>query len=173
MEEIWKDIEGYEGKYQVSDKRRVKSLGNNKKRVEKILKPRISNKGYYSVVLYKNGNRCIHSIHRLVAQTFIKNPENYPIVNHKDENPINNCAENLEWCTQKYNCNYGTRNEKISLSNSKPVKCLETGIIYSSTIEAGKQTKIHIGDIGACARKVKRHYTAGRCHWEYVLEGEK
>lgn len=168
MKEIWQDIENYEGLYQVSNKRRVKSLGNNKKRVEKILKPRINNKGYYSVVLYKSGNKHIYLIHRLVAQAFIENPENYLIVNHKDENPINNCVENLEWCTQKHNCNYGTRNEKISLSNSKPVKCLETGTVYNSTIEAGRQTKINIGDIGACARHEKHHNTARGFHWEYI-----
>lgn len=109
MEEIWKDISGCEGKYQVSNFGRIKSLkdkyGNYR---EKILKGSKDKDGYLIVSLYKEGKMNNFKVHRLVAQTFIDNPNKYPCVNHKDENPANNNVENLEWCTHKYNTNYGT-----------------------------------------------------------------
>jgi len=119
MEE-WKDIEGYEGLYQVSNYGRVKSLqreiaykdGRKKTIQEKILHTFISNLGYYHVMLSKNGVPKRYKVHRLVAKAFIPNPNNLPIINHKDENPKNNFVENLEWCTQKYNVNYGTMIER-------------------------------------------------------------
>lgn len=118
MIEIWKDIKGYEGLYQVSNLGRVKSLGNNKRRKEKILKQVEDGGGYLFVLLCKNGKGKMFKVHRLVAQAFTPNPNNYPQVNHKDENKQNNCVWNLEWCDCKYNINYGTgierRIEKVS-----------------------------------------------------------
>lgn len=102
LNEVWKDIEGYEGLYQVSNLGRVKSVKNNI-----IRKPRIAS-GYFYVNLSKAGKKKTYKIHRLVAQHFIANPNNYPCVNHKDENKLNNFYDNLEWCTFKYNINYGT-----------------------------------------------------------------
>ena len=120
MEEIWKDIEGYEGLYQVSNLGRVKSLGRKVKKIngkmnvcEKILKPGIGN-GYKKVSLWKNNSSKMFLIHRLVALAFIPNNENLPIVNHKDENRLNNAVDNLEWCTYEYNNNYGTIRERMS-----------------------------------------------------------
>lgn len=110
--EEWKTIDGYED-YQVSNFGRVKSLGNNKKRKEKILKP-INNKGYQRVHLCKDGKRKLFRVHRLVAMAFIPNPNNYTEVNHIDECKTNNHVDNLEWCTDEYNSNYGTRNERLS-----------------------------------------------------------
>lgn len=111
MEELWKDIQGYEGKYQVSNLGNVKSL--LKDRNGKIMKPRANKRGYYQVYLYSDSKtRKMYLVHRLVAQTFIENPENLPLVNHKDENKSNNCVSNLEWCSYEYNNNYGTRNER-------------------------------------------------------------
>lgn len=107
--EIWKDIEGYEGLYQVSNLGRVKSLKFNK---EKILKLLLDSKGYYKVNLYKNNKIKTYLMHRLIASAFISNPNNLPQVNHKDEDKTNNKVENLEWCTVDYNINYGTRTEK-------------------------------------------------------------
>ena len=103
MREIWKDIEGYEGLYQVSNLGRVKSLqmyanGGYKKRV-KILKPCNNGNGYYVVYLMKNKKRSVNYIHRLVAQAFLKNFNNYKCINHKDENKSNNNVDNLEWCS--------------------------------------------------------------------------
>ena len=116
--EIWKNIEGYEGLYQVSNLGRVKSLRFGK---ERILKPGNNVQGYLHVILLKNGERKWCSIHRLVAQTFIPNPDNLSDINHKDEVKTNNSVQNLEWCSAKYNCNFGTRNQRISEKTSKPV----------------------------------------------------
>lgn len=122
MKEIWKDIPNFEGLYQVSNLGNVKTLdkyvnsgikNNSKvKRIGKILK-QYNKGGYLQVSLRKNYKRYYFGIHRLVAMAFIPNPNNYPQVNHKDENKLNNCVENLEWCTAQYNCNYGNRNKKI------------------------------------------------------------
>lgn len=121
MEEFWKDIKGYEGFYQVSNLGRVKSLAKYQKgnggsifwRKETILKPANSGRGYLMVVLIKNKKRKSYILHRLVADAFIPNPYNLPQVNHKDENKTNNVVSNLEWCDNKYNSNYGTRNIRI------------------------------------------------------------
>jgi len=121
MDEIWKDIKNYEGLYQVSNWGRVKSLKRLVKRLngyltvpEKILQPLIQSNGYYYVGLVKNNKRINYKIHRLVAEAFIDNPNNYKEVNHKDECKTNNVVSNLEWCDRKYNQNYGTRTEKCS-----------------------------------------------------------
>lgn len=110
MKEIWKDIEGYEGVYHVSNLGRVKRVATNR-----VLQPYRNNVGYLLVYVCKNGKRKTHRIHRLVAQAFIPNPENKPEVNHLDENKSNNMVSNLEWSTRKENCNYGTRNERLSI----------------------------------------------------------
>lgn len=118
--EIWKDIKDYEGLYQVSNLGRVKSLDridSNKHPIkERLLKCGKVDGGYLAVALCKNGKYKTFLIHRLVAQAFIPNPNNLPQVNHKDENKHNNCVQNLEWCDQKYNNNYGTR---IQLASNK------------------------------------------------------
>ena len=122
MEEIWKDIPNFEGIYQVSNLGNVKVLdrivnsaikNNSKvKRVGKMLK-QYNKRNYYQVTLTINNKRTYCNVHRLVALAFIPIPDNLPQVNHKDENTFNNCVDNLEWCTAKYNCNYGSRNSKI------------------------------------------------------------
>ena len=127
MEE-WKDIKGYEGLYQISNKGRVKSLGNNKTRKEKIRDGKIGNRGYKKISLCKNGKEKKYSIHRLVAEAFLPNPDNLPVVNHKDENKLNNNVENLEWCTQAYNVNYSHNNCK-----SRKIQCVETQQIFDSS----------------------------------------
>ena len=109
MKEVWKDIEGYEGLYQISNFGKVFSFKSNK-----ILKPFNDKKGYLKIELRKENRRKIYFLHRLVAMCFIENKNNLPYVNHKDENKHNNRVENLEWCTCKYNNNYGTRNSRIS-----------------------------------------------------------
>ena len=113
MTEIWKNIEGYEGKYQVSNLGQVKSMIGQ----EKVLHPKKHRNGYLQIGLHKDKKRKTMYIHRLVAQAFIPNPENLQQVNHKDENPSNNSMDNLEWCTAKYNMNYG--NGAITIMETK------------------------------------------------------
>ena len=142
--EIWKDIPNYEGLYQASNLGRIKSLEridtNNHIIKERVLKQKINKSGYLYVMLYKNHNRKTLRVHKLVAQTFIPNPNNYLQINHKDENKHNNCIDNLEWCTPSYNQNYGTRNEKVS----KKVLCIETGEVFPSVREASRTKGINV-----------------------------
>ena len=173
MQEIWRDIEGYEGLYQVSNKRRVKSLNYRHTGKEEVLKQGKTKKGYLLVCLSKGGKHKNYQVHRLVASAFISNPENYPVINHLDENASNNCIENLEWCTQKYNCNYGTRNERLSKSKNRAFICVETGEVFSSAKEAQEKTGVFASAIRACARHEKWYHTAGGYHWEYIEEEEK
>ena len=122
MEEIWKDIKEYEGYYQVSNWGRIKSLPRNSTvKYARNLKLRANRHGYLYVVLCKNGKVKTYYVHRLVAEAFIPNTDNLPCVNHKDENPLNNNVDNLEWCSYSYNSNYGTAIEKRSKKLSKPV----------------------------------------------------
>lgn len=119
--EEWRDIKGYEGLYQVSNLGRVKSLERYKKNRGKmqlvegtIRMPRIEKNGYARVDLCKDGKRKMHCVHRLVTEAFVPNPENKPQVNHIDEDRSNNNANNLEWVTNKENCNYGMHNKNLS-----------------------------------------------------------
>ena len=116
MKEIWKDIPGYEGMYQVSNLGRVKSLGRaseiGRNLKTKILKQTAEDKGYMKVGLRKNNKIRTVRVHRLVAEAFVGNPQGLPEVNHKDENKANNTYTNLEWCTTKYNCGYGSKGKR-------------------------------------------------------------
>lgn len=174
MKEIFKDIEGYEGLYQISNFGRVKSLGNGNSNnsKERILKPAKNNNGYLCVELSKQGKRKMHLVHRLVAQAFIENHNNLPQVNHKNQIKTDNQVGNLEFCTAAYNCNYGTHNQRVAESNtnhpnkSKQVLCLETGIIYPSTKEVQRQTGFSQGNISECCNGKRK--TCGGFHWQYV-----
>lgn len=118
MIELWKDVDGYEGEYRVSTLGRVYSYDRLSRQNHfikgKYITPNKLRTGYLMVRLYgKRGFKTI-TLHRLVAQTFIPNPDNLPEVNHKDENKANNCVDNLEWCTSKYNKHYGTCTQRRS-----------------------------------------------------------
>ena len=104
--EIWKDIDGFEGRYQISNLGNVMSLNYMNKGYADLLTPKINCKGYVWVDLWKHGKGKPMLVHRLVAKAFLDNPYRYPFVNHKDENPLNNHVDNLEWCTAQYNCLY-------------------------------------------------------------------
>lgn len=132
--EEWRPIQEYEGLYEVSDWGRVKSA-------KKILKPHQNKKGYFLVGLYKNAKMTMKRIHRLVAENFIPNPQNLPQVNHKDEDKANNCVENLEWCSNEYNSNYGTRLYRIHKSNLNNPKLSKT--VYQYTLD-GKLVAIWV-----------------------------
>lgn len=126
MLEIWKDIKGYEGLYQISNFGRIKSLP--KKRIngtnfyiqkEKILKPQLKTKRYLGINLTKNKMHKNFLVHRLVAEAFIDNPYDLPQVNHKDCNKLNNNINNLEWCTQEENLNHALRNGLLTKGRLK------------------------------------------------------
>ena len=113
-EEVWKDVIGYEGLYQVSNQARVRnSKGQILKQCVKVGKC-----VYYKYVqLYKDGRYKMKYVHRIMAECFLPNPNNLPIINHKDEDGTNNRLDNLEWCTVEYNSNYG--NAKRNMSRGK------------------------------------------------------
>ena len=165
--EHWKEIAGYEGLYEVSDQGRVKSLNFGK---ERILKPRKNTVGYLGVGLRKDGQRKFLLVHRLVAESFIPNPNNLETVNHKDEVKTNNVADNLEWMSLKDNLNYGTHNKRSAEKRSKPVlmfdkKTCKPMKTFPSTMEAMRVTGIANSSISACCLgKLK---SAGGYVWKY------
>ena len=172
--ETWKSIAGYEGLYEVSDLGRVKSLWYGK---EKILKPQKNTGGYLHVDLYKDGKVKHTLVHRIVADTFIPNPNNLKTVNHKDEIKSNNSASNLEWMSLEDNLNYGTHNKRVSEANinhpslSKKVKMLEkkTGELlatFPSTNEADRVTGIYKSCISECCNGKRK--SAGGYVWRYI-----
>jgi hypothetical protein len=131
MQEIWKDIEGYEGYYQVSNMGGIRSItrkvwtsrhgGTYLTRNGKLLSIAKDRYGYHFVRLSKDNISKNLFVHRLVAIAFIPNPNNLPIINHKNETKTDNRVQNLEWCTVKYNDNYGGRLERIYNSQRKAV----------------------------------------------------
>ena len=167
MEE-WRNIEGYPN-YMVSNMGRVKSLGNNKTRKEKILKGGKDGSGYLYVPLYKERIRKNYKIHRLVASAFLPNPDNLPQVNHKDEDKSNNRVENLEYCNSQYNNNYGTHNERMAKSLSIPVLQFSFNGEFIKKWDSATQVQNELGfdnsDISKCCKGKKK--TCGGYKWHY------
>ena len=148
--EIWKDVPGYAGLYQVSNTGRVKSFKNQYGHGIRILKGEKTQAGYIQVSL----NKKRYKIHRLVAMAFIPNPDVLPQINHKNEIKTDNRAENLEWCTAKYNVNYGTAIERRSKKRGKPVLCIETGNVFESCKAAGREMNLDFSHIAKCCREI-------------------
>lgn len=166
--EIWKNIPNYDGLYQISNLGRIRSLYKYKG-INNIMGQRIK-KGYCTIGLRKQGKRKWYQVHRLVAQTFIPNPDNLPQVNHKDENKLNNNVENLEWCTVAYNNTYGTRIQKVISKTSKKILQydLEGNFIkeYKSISNAAKDNKIKsLSNITMCCQGKWKQ--AGGYIWKY------
>ena len=141
MKEEWRKIQGFEDAYMISNLGRVKSLQRTRKSKngsicpvpERILSQNTDKDGYKSVALSKNHKLYYFRVHRLVAVAFIPNPNNFTLINHKDENPANNIVSNLEWCNQSYNTSYS--NYKIS----KRVLC--NGVVYPSIRALARELK--------------------------------
>lgn len=183
--EIWKDVVGFEGLYEVSNFGRVRSVEHttfvqrekdlipyNHLQKQKILSQRTGKTGYVKVNLYRNTVRSRSMktalVHRLVAEAFIDNPNNYKHINHKDENKENNCAENLEWCTAKYNLNYGSR--KYVLTKKVRQLSLDGTLIneFYGVREAERKTGISHSGISNCCNRKPGYETAGGFRWEYA-----
>ena len=188
MNEVWKDIAGYEGKYQVSDLGRVRSLDRlvpaacalskgkqvvNYLRKGVIKKPHIAGKSGYQYVALSIGDKAKeYSVHRLVARAFIPNPDNLPEVNHKDENHLNNQADNLEWVTHIQNEHHGTKIERAARTRDRrPVEALnEKGEVvasYDRMADASKALGINLGTIWKVCNKIKNCKIAGGYRWRY------
>lgn len=173
--EIWKDIPNYEGLYQVSSYGNVKSLDRkvNGKWGKMLIKGKLlslvkEKDGYYVVNLYKNHKTQQFRVHRLVAEVFIPNPNNLPEVNHKNEDKTDNKVDNLEFCTTKYNCNYGNRNRKIRKRINQ--YDLEDNFIkeWESIIQIERELNIfHSRIIEVC--RGRRNQIGGYI-WKYVDE---
>lgn len=177
-EEIWKDIKGYEGLYQVSNFGRVKSLERRCKakwytrRVpEKIYAQALDNYGYPIVSLHKNGIRKTFTIHKLVANAFIERPAECDSINHLDENKENNCAENLEWCTLQENNAYGTRVERLRRTQQRAIlQCdLDGNLIkeWEGMNFLSRTTGYDQGLISKVCNGVYRHQTAYGFKWKF------
>ena len=169
--EEWKDIPGYEGLYQVSNKGRIRSLShlarnnvNNGKRMTKgrVLTPYPLPSGYLIVKLSKNEKREKRSVHRLVAKTFIENKNNLPEVNHIDGDKTNNNINNLEWVTRKENQEHLFNN--FMSKAAQPVICLETQRIYRSMSAAGKELKT---DRHCIKEACESGLPYNNLHWRY------
>ena len=182
--EIWKPISGYEGFYEVSNLGRIRSLerivecsdGRKRKIKDRTLKGSSYSGGYSGVTLHKDGCAKFVNIHRIVAEAFVPNPLEKEEVNHKDENPSNNHASNLEWVTHKENLNFGTRTERarkaIVEAQGRAVRQLsrdgELVAEYESLSAAGNATGTHVANITKCAKGVYK--TAGGYIWKYKNE---
>ena len=164
--------------YLASEDGQIYSLYSNK-----FLKPRVCKQtGYAQLTLCENKVKHVKHVHRLVALAVVPNPDELPWINHKDENRVNNAAENLEWCTPSYNNSYGRKAEKqrktvgieslresaraASKHRRRKVRCVETGEVYESTTEAARRVglKSHTGITLACNGS---YGTSAGYHWEY------
>lgn len=179
MEE-WKNIEGYEGLYQISNYGRVKSLSRKVWQFNKyvitqefIMKNKNSKDGYKRIILCKDGKYKTFLVHRLVAKHFLNNINNLPYINHKDENKDNNSVDNLEYCTAKYNCNYGNHNINLINSIKRKKKTLQYDLNgnlikeWISASSASKGTGISKCNIIACCNNKEHYKTAGGYVWRY------
>jgi hypothetical protein len=188
MKEIWKDINGYEGMYQISNLGRVKSLARIVERQnnhdlfvrERILTNGTYLNGYKYARLHRGGQTKNELIHRLVASAFIENKENLPFVNHKDETKDNNVINNLEWCTREYNMNYGTCRARIKKNVDlikrgnaikKPIKQLDADGNIIKNWDSSFDAETHFagkftGNISKCLRG--RQEKSYGYKWQYA-----
>lgn len=173
-EEVWKPIENYEGYYEVSNKGNVRSVerivksGRGYRTVSStILKPSLGEWGYEIVSLCKDNKHLTQRVNRLVAQTFIPNPNNYPQVNHIDGNKLNNCVENLEWCNASQNMLHCHMN---GLSGwGTPIRIVETGEVFNSITNCARAINGHVSLIRACLDGKRKTHNG----YHFEIAGER
>lgn len=181
--EVWKDISGYEGRYMISNKGRVKSIRYGKEMLKKF---GMNHKGYYQVSLgQRDGKKYQPYVHKLVATAFIPNPNKLPMVNHMDEIKTHNYVENLEWCDNRYNCTYGTalqramntRNLKHRKTREKPILqfTLDGELVaeYKSIHECARQTGFNAKSL---PHALKRRYGNNKLYgflWDYKNDDDR
>jgi hypothetical protein len=112
--EIWRPVVGFEDRYEVSNLGRIHIL-----KADRYTLGSLGCNGYYSITLYAKDKHRTAKVHKIVAEAFVPNPGNLPFINHKDENPANNAADNLEWCTQQYNGSYGDKAKRVSMNSGR------------------------------------------------------
>ena len=164
MKEEWRDIAGYEGKYQVSNLGRVKSLDYNQTGLENILNLHLdSRKRYIQVGLSKKGIVNNYLVHRLVAQAFLENPDNLPCINHKDENKQNNRVDNLEWCTYQYNLTYADKHLKYA----RKVGCYKDGKLIKTydIMQDVEKDGFSKGNVCSCCQGNRKSHSGYQ--WKY------
>lgn len=164
--EIWKDIKGYEGLYQISSYGNVRSLPRQKTKGGLLSKAKNGRNGYYFVNLYANGIGKRYFVHKLVAQAFIPNPKNKPQINHKNGNKLDNYATNLEWVTCKENIEHAYRHQLHKTKQVIQVKDNKIVKVYRNSLFASKKTGIIQSSIWYCLNG--RQKTAGGFEWCYV-----
>lgn len=171
--EVWRPVVGYEGRYEVSDFGRVRSL-NYRMRQGRVhlLRPAKNPDGYLNVHLHAlDGGKSL-KVHRLVAQAFLQNPEHLPEVNHRNEIKDDNRAVNLEWCARDENMRYGTISKRISEMQSKPVVAIDlstgTAAYRFSSAEASRNGGFTPSEVSRCCRGARNRKTHGGYRWEYA-----
>ncbi|QOP49053.1 NUMOD4 domain-containing protein [Lacticaseibacillus paracasei] len=170
--EIWKDIEGYEGLYQVSDLDRVRSLDREDaqgRRIKgRVLVVSSNGKGYRQINLCQYGDVKHKFIHRLVAIAFLDNPNNLPEVNHKDENKANNVVSNLEWCSVIYNNMYGTRTKRSAKAKERPIYVVSGSghhYFFDSTKKAVELLRLDGSNVSECLHDKRKHHHGFTFEW--------
>lgn len=161
--EVWKPVQGYEGLYEISNLGRLKSpqkvVNGKEGRLhtlkERMLNPRVNQTGYYHTALYKNGKPKWYTVHRMVALSWIDNPENKPHINHKDSNRLNNRVDNLEWCTHgenmKHGFLYGNKTQKGEKNNAAKIT-REIAEAVRALYAEGNLTQWQVGERFGLAR---------------------
>lgn len=182
--EIWKPVVGYEELYEVSSMGKIKSLNNRSNhKKEKILKPIKDKDGYLRICLCKNNKKKIKAIHRLVAEAFISNPNNKPVINHKDGIKYNNNVNNLEWCTISENSKHAYDNRLRIISERQKEFCrslhiknmkrinqydMEDNFIKTWNSIADIKRQLKIDNISACCKGIRKQ--SGNFKWRYADE---
>ena len=178
MKEKWKPVPGFEGLYEASTEGRIRSVdriikmynGGEWVRKGAVRRTTLNHSGYLRLSLCKEGIQYPFTVHRLIAKTWLENPENLPEVNHKNENKIDNRVSNLEWCDRGYNIHYGTFGDRVSVSNSRPVTqyTLEGDrlMTFYGSREAERRLGITNQSINLCC--LGRRQQAGGFRWKYA-----